>query len=61
MNPFSIPLFTHFLLQLPHFINGLDPAYVEMAKIFGGSIGWVGSLALFMWWRDKKKQLPIAQ
>ena len=34
----------------------MDPAYMDIVKIFAGSIGWIGGLTLYMWVREKKKE-----
>ncbi len=34
---------------------GVSPAVVELAKILAVSFGWIGALALFMWWKDRRK------
>ncbi|HTS43106.1 MAG TPA: hypothetical protein VMH01_01815 [Puia sp.] len=41
--------------QIQHFIASIDPAYMDLFKIFAGTIGWIGSLVLFMWWKEKRK------
>ena len=44
-----------YFIQLRQLITGMDPAYLDIVKIFAGSIGWIGGLTLFMWIREKKK------
>jgi hypothetical protein len=44
-----------------NFFLNMDSAYLDIVKIFAGSIGWIGGLSFFMWWKDrnKKKLVPI--
>ena len=48
-----------FLTQLQHFSN-LSPAAFEAIKVVAVSVSWVGGLAAFMWWKDKRKHQPVA-
>jgi len=48
--------FAFFFLQVQQFFSEIDPAYIDIIKIFAGSIGWIGSLTIFMWWKEKRKQ-----
>ena len=43
------------LTQFEHIIAGINPVVLEIIKIFAVSIGWIGSLAFFMWKRDQNK------
>jgi hypothetical protein len=53
----------HFLfVQLASFVShiqGINPAYLDVVKIFVGSIAWVGGLTFFMWWREKHKNTEV--
>jgi hypothetical protein len=42
--------------QIQNFIYNLDPAYLDIAKIFAGSIAWIGGFIIFMWLKEKKKK-----
>lgn len=53
----SIVLLTPMLSQLQHFFSNIPPGYLDIIKIFAGSIGWVGGLTLFMWMREKRKHV----
>jgi hypothetical protein len=37
------------------FFSDMNPACADILRIFVGTTGWIGGLALFMWLRDKKK------
>jgi hypothetical protein len=53
----------HFLfVQLASFVSHIqeiNPAYLDLLKIFVGSIAWIGGLTLFMWRREKHKNSAI--
>ncbi len=53
----SIPgvLLIEFLSSARYLITNMDPAYVDLMKIFAGSVGWIGGLTLFMWFKEKRK------
>jgi hypothetical protein len=53
--PFLISLF----IQIRDLVLNMDPAYMDLFKIFAGSIGWIGSLTLYMWIREKRKQAKL--
>jgi hypothetical protein len=38
-------------------IHEINPAYLDLAKIIVGSVGWIGGLTLFMWFREKRKMI----
>jgi hypothetical protein len=42
-------------MQVLHFFSSMDPAYMDILKIFAGSIGWVGGLTIYMWLREKRR------
>ena len=44
-----------FFMQAEHFFTSMDPAYIDILKIFAGSIGWVGGLTIYMWLREKRR------
>jgi hypothetical protein len=46
---FSTPFHFYFLSV------AITPALIELAKILAVSFGWIGALALFMWWKDRRK------
>ena len=51
-------MFSSLLISFIHFwysISAIDPAYIDILKIFAGSVGWIGGLTLFMWIREKQK------
>jgi hypothetical protein len=48
--------FAFFFVQIQQFFSAMDPAYMDIIKIFVGSIGWIGSLTIFMWWKEKRKE-----
>jgi hypothetical protein len=52
---FSVKLFVFLFMQVVQFFSTLDPAFWEVLKIFAGSIGWIGGLVLFMWWKEKRR------
>jgi len=52
---FSYLFFVNFFLFVQNLFSSMDPAYMDVLKIFAGSIGWIGSLTLFMWYREKRK------
>jgi hypothetical protein len=43
------------LTQIQQYISSIDPAYMDIIKIFAGSIGWIGILTLYMWLRERRK------
>jgi hypothetical protein len=45
-------LSVNFASMMGHLTN---PAYMDIIKIFAGSILWIGGLTLFMWWRERNK------
>ncbi len=51
-----LPLIVSNFLSIRDFYFTIDPAYMDIVKIFAGSIGWVGGLTLYMWIREKKKE-----
>jgi hypothetical protein len=51
-----LPLIVSYYISIRDFYFTIDPAYMDIVKIFAGSIGWVGGLALYMWIREKKKE-----
>jgi len=53
--PFLISLF----IQIRDLVLNMDPAYMDLFKIFAGSIGWIGGLTLYMWIREKRKQAKL--
>jgi hypothetical protein len=55
----SVYLVYFFVKVLSFFVN-MDPAYLDLVKIFAGSIGWIGGLTMFMWIREKKKEAERA-
>ena len=48
------------LTQLQHGFSNLSPAAFEAIKVIAVSVSWVGGLATFMWWKDKRKHQPVA-
>lgn len=34
----------------------MNPVIAELLKIFGVTIGWIGSLIIFMWIKEKNKK-----
>ena len=51
-------MFLSLLISFIHFLysfSAIDPAYLDILKIFAGSIGWIGGLTLFVWIREKQK------
>ena len=49
-----------FLSSAKYLITSLDPAYLDIIKIFAGSIGWIGGLTTFMWYKEKRKVAVVA-
>ena len=46
----------YFLVQLLAFFHGNFQAFAfEAIKILAVSIGWIGGLALFVWWKEKRQ------
>ena len=42
----------------------MNPALVEVVKIVCVSVGWIGILAVFMWWKDRHKpeqEIPLSE
>jgi len=37
------------------FFSDMSPGVADLLRIFIGTTGWIGGLALFMWLRDKRK------
>ena len=57
----SVYLFvTYFFAKVLNLFINMDPAYMDLIKIFAGSIGWVGGLTLFMWFRERKRETERA-
>ena len=44
-----------FFMQVQHFFSSMDPAYMDILKIFAGSIGWIGGLTIYMWLKEKRR------
>jgi len=57
-----VSFFLTLLSYIVEFFSHMDGAYLDIVKIFAGSISWIGGLALFMWWKDmrKNKLVPAA-
>ncbi|HTQ66266.1 MAG TPA: hypothetical protein VMI12_15820 [Puia sp.] len=51
---FIVVFYTYFI-QIQHYFAMMDQSYLDILKIFIGSIGWIGGLTLYMWRREKKK------
>ena len=49
-----------FLTEFHHSFFNLSPAAIEAIKVVAVSVSWVGGLAAFMWWKDKRKHQPVA-
>ena len=47
-------------LQVRDFFLTMDPAYLNLVKIFAGCFGWIGGLFLFIWTREKRKIHQLA-
>jgi hypothetical protein len=60
MHTLFVESFYLFFFQIPQFFSAIDPAYMDLVKIFAGSIGWIGSLTIFMWWKEKRKQATLS-
>jgi hypothetical protein len=44
------------------FINSLpadNPAYLDILKLVVGSIGWIGGLGIYMYWRERKLKTAV--
>jgi hypothetical protein len=48
-----------FIKAISLFMN-IDPAYLDLVKIFAGSIGWIGGLTMFMWIRERRREAERA-
>jgi hypothetical protein len=46
----------YFSLKMFNLFINMDPAYMDLVKIFAGSMGWIGSLTMYMWIREKRKE-----
>jgi len=47
------------LLQI-QILAELNPVLTEVVKMLSVSIGWIGGLVIFMWWREKnRKHAPV--
>jgi hypothetical protein len=53
-------LLIEFLSSVKYLTANLDPAYLDIIKIFAGSTGWIGGLTLFMWFKEKRKHAVVA-
>ena len=56
MNHLFVNFSTLIASYIFNFFSNMDGAYMDIFKIFAGSIGWIGGLALFMWIKDKNKK-----
>ena len=54
-----VPIVYMLIASLVYQFQDMNPAYLELVKIFVGSIGWIGGLTLFMWWREKNKKAIV--
>jgi NADH:ubiquinone oxidoreductase subunit 6 (subunit J) len=52
---YSVIMLITFFARIQTFIYSIDPSFLDIVKIFAGSIGWIGGLTLFMWRREKQK------
>ena len=50
MSPF---LYIQLASYLDHTL--INPAYLDIVKIFAGAFLWIGGLTAYMWWREKNK------
>ena len=55
MDYFFMVILASFFSELRYAFATIDPVYMDIIKIFAGSIGWIGGLTLFMLWKDKHK------
>jgi hypothetical protein len=55
----------YFLMSLiSSFINNLssnNPAYLDLVKLFVGSVLWIGGLVGFMYWRQYKLKAAVSR
>ena len=53
----------HFLLvqfaSIMSNMKDINPAYMDVVKIFAGSIAWIGGLTLYMWQRERRKTAEV--
>jgi hypothetical protein len=47
-------LFTQFASMMNN-MKDINPAYLDLVKIFTGSIAWIGGLTFYMWRRERLK------
>jgi hypothetical protein len=40
-------------------MKDINPAYMDVVKIFAGSIAWIGGLTLYMWQRERRKTAEV--
>ena len=45
-------LFTQFASMINN-MKDINPAYLDLVKIFAGSIAWIGGLTFYMWRRER--------
>ncbi len=55
MYSFLATVLASVFMQVQQFFLNMDSSYLDIIKIFAGSIGWIGSLTLYMWWKEKHK------
>jgi hypothetical protein len=47
------------LVSVMNNFKDLNPAYLDLAKILVGTVGWIGSLTLYMWIREQRKMVGV--
>lgn len=59
MIDFLTLIFVSLFMQVQQFFTAMDPAYLDLIKIFTGCIGWIGGLTLFVWWKERHKTARV--
>jgi hypothetical protein len=60
MYPLTLEILIPLLTSVKTLMSDISPTTVTILQILAGSIGWIGGLTLFVWWKEKKKLAQVA-
>ena len=43
--------------QIQNFLNNMDPAFLDILKIFAGSMAWFGGFIIFVRLKEKNRKI----
>jgi len=50
----------HFFGQIHDFFSGLDPAFLDLAKMLLGSMAWIGGFVVFVRLKEKNRKIRVS-